>query len=590
MIRPTLIRIVALTVAASFSAVGGYLFLRFTGEGGLTALDLLRAVLVVISSFWLVWGGSAAVMGVFTPGNRSRIEPTRKPDGLTAILVPIYNEDPVATFARIAAMNRSLVDLGIADRFHIAVLSDTQSLDTATQEAVWFERLLHEPMSEGRIFYRRRERNIGRKAGNVEDFVARSGGAYDYALILDADSLMTGETIGELARRMDADPELGLLQTVPQIVQAQTFFGRTFQFSAGYLSPVYARGAALMQGNEGPYWGHNAIVRMKAFAASCGLPVLSGKPPFGGHILSHDYVEAALLSRAGWKVNVDPNLGGSFEEGPENLIEYAKRDRRWCQGNLQHRRLVGAPGLKFWSRFTFVQGIMAYMASPLWLLLLALSIGAAAFPDQAPVHPGFTDAPLDMWVLAAAVGVVLVLPKLLILVRGLFDGRNRRFGGTPRVLASVIAEIVFSTILAPVMLLLQTRAVGQVLLGLDGGWPATKRGQNWIGFRDALQASWWIMALGLLTLGGTAVLAPKIAPWVVPAMLPAVFAPWLISLSSHPPRRPRLPQLFRVENEIVPAPILLSYRAIAAEWTAPAVEAPAEHAVATARTPVYVPA
>ena len=589
MIRPTLIRILALTVAVTLSAFGGYLFLRFTGEGGLTALDLLRAVLVVISGFWLVWGGSAAVMGVFAPARQPRIDARRPPIGMTAILVPIYNEDPAATFARIAAMNRSLVQLGIAERFHIAVLSDTQSLEGATQEAVWFERLLHEPMSGGRIFYRRRERNTGRKAGNIEDFVARSGGAYDYALILDADSLMSGETIGELARRMDADAELGLLQTVPQIVQAQTLFGRTLQFSAGYLSPNYARGAALMQGSEGPYWGHNAIVRMKAFAASCGLPVLSGKPPFGGHILSHDYVEAALLSRAGWKVHVDPHLGGSFEEGPENLIEYAKRDRRWCQGNLQHRRLVGAPGLKLWSRFTFVQGIMAYLASPLWLLLLASSIAAAAFPDQAPVHPGFVDAPLDMWVLAVAVGVVLVLPKLLILIRGLFDGRNGRFGGTLRVLASVICEIVFSTVLAPAMLLLQTRAVGQVLLGLDGGWPATRRGQNWIGFRDALHASWWIMALGLLVLGSAAVFAPTIAPWVVPAMLPAVLAPWLISISSHPPRRPRLPQLFRTDSEITPPPVLLEYRAIVADWTGSVADVPAEAAIVT-RTPQHVSA
>jgi membrane glycosyltransferase len=589
MIRPTLIRILALTVASTLSALGGYLFLRFTGEGGLTALDLLRAALVVISGFWLVWGGSAAVLGVFTPARKPRIDGSRPPQGMTAILVPIYNEDPVATFARIAAMNRSLVDLGIADRFHIAVLSDTQSLDAATQEAVWFEHLLREPMSNGRIFYRRRERNTGRKAGNIEDFVARSGAAYDYALILDADSLMEGETIGELARRMDSDPKLGLLQTVPQIVHAQTLFGRTFQFSAGYMSPVYARGAAQMQGCEGPYWGHNAIVRMQAFAASCGLPELSGKPPLGGHILSHDYVEAALLSRAGWKVNVDPNLGGSFEEGPENLIEYAKRDRRWCQGNLQHRRLVGAPGLKLWSRFTFIQGIMAYMASPLWLLLLAASIAAAAFPEQPPVHPGFVDAPLDIWVLAVAVGVVLVLPKLLILTRGLIDGRNRRFGGTLRVLASVAGEIVFSTVLAPVMLLLQTRAVAQVLLGLDGGWPATKRGQNWIGFRDALSASWWIMALGLLTLGGTAIFAPTIAPWVVPAMLPAVLAPWLISLSSHPPRRPKLPQLFRTDSELAPAPVLLAYRAIVADWTQPG-DAQAAEPAAVTRTEAYVSA
>jgi membrane glycosyltransferase len=586
MIRPYLIRTSALFVALVLSCCGGYLFLRFTGQNGLAALDIIRAALVVLSSFWLVWGGAAAVMGVFTPCKSPNFDPRVRPDGMTAILVPIYNEDPSQTFARIAAMNRSLVALRIEDKFHIAVLSDTQSLEVATQEAVWFEHLLREPMSTGRIFYRRRERNIGRKAGNIEDFVARSGGAYDYAIILDADSLMSGETMGEMARRMDADPQLGLLQTVPKVIHARTLFGRSMQFAASYLSPSFARGASLMQGGEGPYWGHNAIVRMRAFAASCGLPELSGKPPFGGHILSHDYVEAALLSRAGWKVIVDPDLDGSFEEGPENLIEYAKRDRRWCQGNLQHRRLVGAPGLKLWSRFTFVQGIMAYLASPLWLLLMATSIFAVMFPDQRPVFSRLSDANIDLWVLAAAVAFVLVVPKFLILLRGAFDGHNKRFGGNVRAASSVLCEIVFSTILAPVMLLLQTRAVAQVLLGIDGGWPATVRGQNWISLEVAFKASWWISALGLVCLGSTIVFAPQIVLWVAPTMLPAIVAPLLISLTSKPPMKPRMPWVFVTDLEIKPAAIILEYQSIVADWTMPTVSP----APATIRTPDYVPA
>ncbi|WP_108395696.1 glucans biosynthesis glucosyltransferase MdoH [Devosia submarina] len=586
MTRPYLFRTGALLVALFLSCCAGYLFLRFTGENGLSALDLCRTGLVVLSSFWLVWGGTAGVMGVFAPSRTASINARVLPRGMTAILVPIYNEDPTQTFARIAAMNRSLVDLGIADKFHIAVLSDTQSLEAATQEAVWFEHLLREPMSSGRIFYRRRERNLGRKAGNIEDFVARSGGAYDYAIILDADSLMSGETMGEMARRMDADPKLGLLQTVPKVIHARTLFGRSMQFAAGYLSPSFARGASLMQGSEGPYWGHNAIVRMRAFAASCGLPELSGKPPFGGHILSHDYVEAALLSRAGWKVMVDPDLDGSFEEGPENLIEYAKRDRRWCQGNLQHRRLIGAPGLKFWSRFTFVQGIMAYFASPLWLLLMVSSIFAAIYPDQTSLFAPSGATKIDIWVLGVAVAAVLVLPKLLIMIRGAFDGHNKRFGGNLRVLGSVISEILFSTILAPVMLLLQTRAVAQVLLGLDGGWPATVRGQNWINLEIAFRASWWIALLGLATLGGTIAFAPQIVMWVAPAMLPAIFAPLLISISSKPPKGLRTRLVFLTDMEMEPAPIILEYQKILQDWTLPE---PSVEPL-TGRATSYVPA
>ncbi|MDB5622711.1 MAG: glucans biosynthesis glucosyltransferase MdoH [Devosia sp.] len=567
MMGPILVRGLALLTAAGSSLWGGYLFLQYTGADGISVLDLVRVSLVALSGFWLVWGATAAVLGVFTPARRPQFDPRAKPRGLTAILVPIYNEDPVTVFARIAAMNRSLVALGIEDRFHIAVLSDSNSLEAATEEAVWFEQLVREPASAGRIFYRRRENNVGKKAGNIEDFISRSGAAYDYALILDADSLMEGETIGELARRMDGDPGLGLLQTVPRVINAQTLFGRTMQFSAGYLSPAFARGASLMQGGEGPYWGHNAIVRVSAFAANCGLPVLSGKPPLGGHILSHDYVEAALLSRGGWTVAVDPALEGSFEEGPENLIEYAKRDRRWCQGNLQHWRLLGAPGLKWWSRFTFMQGVMAYVASPFWLLLLATSIVAAVFPRQPIVLPALPQAQTGIWGLALAVALVLVLPKVLILLRGMVDGQNRRVGGTFPALLSVGGEIVFSTILAPVMLLLQSRAVLQVLLGIDGGWPATQRGQSRLTLREAWAASWWIVLTGAVALGLTTTLAPAAAVWVVPATLPAILSPLLIAASSHGRAGARQPLLFRTPTEQCRSPVMEEHAAIVEQWT-----------------------
>lgn len=585
---PILFRCGALLVALGFSLFGSHLFLRLAGQGGLNALDLLRCLFVAISGFWLVWGSMAAVLGVF------RFKPATSPptaplQGRTAILVPIYNEDPVATFARIAAMNRSLIAEGVADHFHFAVLSDTQAMDVAAQEAVWFERLLKEPHSAGRFFYRRRERNIGRKAGNIEDFVAHSGGAYDYALILDADSLMDGSTMAAMMRRMQADPELGLLQTVPRIINARTLFGRSIQFAAAYLSPTFARGAALMQGREGPYWGHNAIVRMRAFAASCGLPELSGTPPFGGHILSHDYVEAALLSRAGWKVEVDPWLHGSYEEGPDNLIEYAKRDRRWCQGNLQHGRLLLAPGLKLWSRFTFVQGIMAYLASPLWLALLATSIVAGVLPDQPRILRDLAVQPVEVWALGVAVAAVLVLPKMLILIRGAFDGQNRRFGGTPLALLFILGEIGLSTILAPTMLLLQTRAVAQVLLGLDGGWPPTGRGQNWVSIGEAARATWWIVALATLALGTTLVFAPGAAVWVIPATLPAMAAPVLISATSRP-WISQSPAVFRTEIEIAPSPVLVEQRAILADWTTPAIAIANEAAPVSVRATSHVPA
>jgi len=560
MSRPILIRTIALLIAALASVGGAWLYYRYIAADAPVWLDSARAVLFLLTSFWLVWGGTTGVIGALSRAPKGVAGPVTAPSGLTAILVPIYNEDPAATFSRIAAMNRSLIAEGIAERFHFAILSDSTSLEVAAQEAVWFERLVREPMSEGRVFYRRRERNIGKKAGNVEDFISRSGAAYAYALILDADSLMDGATIGRMALRMDADEQLGLLQTVPEVIRAETIFGRLMAFSSAYLSPYFARGQALMQRQEGPYWGHNAIVRVSAFAASCGLPVLSGKPPYGGHILSHDYVEAALLARAGWKVELDPTLGGSFEEGPENLIEYAKRDRRWCQGNLQHRRLIAAPGLKFWSRFTFVQGIMAYMASPLWLLLLVTSLIAASIPDQR----WWVQHDDAMWVLAAAVAVALLLPKVTILVRGALDGRNGQFGGTLRVALGVLGEIALSTLLAPIMLCLQSKAVLEILLGLDGGWPATRRDETRVEFGVAFAASWWIVVTGAVTLAVAIALAPGIVPWLLPVTVPAIAAPLLMGLTSL---SPKVRWLFGTAAERRPTEVMLLQQRIHENWT-----------------------
>lgn len=557
-----LTRSLALGASALLSLGGGWLYVRFIGADGTSLLDVLRTLLFTLAGFWLVWGGVAGVLGVLAPPRQITPAPGR-PAGMTAILMPIYNEDAAASFSRVAAMNRSLVALGIADKFHFAILSDTNSMEVAAQEVIWFEQLLHEPMAEGRVFYRRRERNVGKKAGNIEDFISRSGGAYDYALILDADSLMDGATIAEMARRMDVDAQLGLLQSVPQVIHARSLFGRLMQFSSAYLSPYFARGTALMQGDDGPYWGHNAIVRVQAFAASCGLPVLSGKPPAGGHILSHDYVEAALLSRAGWKVEVDPHLGGSYEEGPENLIEYAKRDRRWCQGNLQHRRLVGAPGLKFWSRFTFVQGIMAYAASPLWLLLLGASILSAALPGRY----WWRDNETGIWVLAAAVAVALLLPKLLILVQSAISGHNKSFGGSVRATLSVIGEIGVSTLLAPIMLCFQSKAVIEILLGLDGGWPATNRSEGRVSLALAFAASWWVTVAGALVLAVTVAFASELVPWLLPVALPAIGAPLLIAATSHGVSNGRKPVLFITPSESATAAVIVEQQRIYLSWT-----------------------
>lgn len=573
--------------ASIAAAYGGFLlFLQFGAADGLDSFDILRSALIFASTFWLAWGAVTALAGLTTqppmvPRQSGQIT------ARTAILVPVYNEDPVATFARIAAMEASLRATGFAHLFHFAILSDTRDDAVAARERMWFLRLIADTDGEGRIFYRRREKNKGRKAGNIEDFIKRSGAAYDYAVILDADSLMEGETMVEMVRRMEAAPDLGLLQTLPVIINARSRFGRTMQFAGAFYSPIFARGLAMMQGKAGPFWGHNAIVRLRAFAESCALPELSGKPPFGGHILSHDYVEAALLARAGWVVRVDDDLTGSYEEGPENIIDHAKRDRRWCQGNLQHTRLLLAPGLRPWSRFVFLQGILAYIAPVFWLAFLAASIAAPLFA------PPIDYFPIESWpfpvlpvsqvskALGLAIGVVglLFLPKVLIVIDAALRGRARGFGGTMRAAASTLTELLFSSITAPLFLMFQTRSVMQVLRGADGGWPAQTRGDGTLGFGDAWAASHWIVTTGVVVLGAAQWFAPALVLWLLPVALPMVLAPWLIAWSSHPSRS----NLFLTPMERAPATVMGLHATVMERWQM--VAAPLPEAVADLTKP-----
>ena len=256
--------------AVSFSllcAAGAFIiFLQFGGADGIDTLDVVRAVLIFISTLWLAWGAALGLIGLTTNARPPAYDRSRPIEGKTIILMPVYNEDPVSTFTRLAAMETSLRATEDEAEIHFAVLSDTRKDEIAGREELLFAKLVAEHDGIGRFFYRRRDENAGKKAGNIEDFMVRSGGAYDYAVILDADSLIEGETILEMIRRMEADPKLGLLQTLPKIVNANSRFGRAMQFSASFFSPVFCRGLAMMQGRTGPFWGHNAIVRVKAFA------------------------------------------------------------------------------------------------------------------------------------------------------------------------------------------------------------------------------------------------------------------------------------------------------------------------------------
>ena len=568
--RARIYRVLSLGFSAVAATTATVLLLEAAVADGNDVWDYARATLIFLTTAWLSWGAAQALLGLPGRGQKRAVPDIAMPQPRTVVLVPICNEDPVATFARIAAMDASVQAAGVSADF--AVLSDTRDDDAAAQERNTFVRLLAETDGQGRIFYRRRQDSRGRKAGNIEDFIRNSGAAYEFAVILDADSLMEGATIRRMIAQMQADPKLGLLQTLPKIIGATSLFGRAMQFAASFFSPVFARGLGRMQGDTGPFWGHNAIIRTGAFAESCALPPLSGLPPFGGHILSHDYVEAALLARGGWTVHMDETIPGSFEEGPENVLSFAKRDRRWCQGNLQHMRLLTAPGLRTWSRFVFVQGIFAYIVSLLWGMFLLASIAATVmapapdyFPEPYQLFPVFPSDRTQQ-IIALGMGIVglLVVPKLGILLQAIATRRAQGFGGGALAAGSVLVELLLSSLMAPVMLMYQSKAVLQVLSGRDGGWPANQRGEGSLTLGQGLRAGLWISFFGAIALLGVWQIAPALVLWLMPVSLPMLAAPLLITYSS----RQLFGGLFKTPEEDERGTVVAAYRTIHARWVA----------------------
>ncbi|MDB5423636.1 MAG: glycosyl transferase family 2, partial [Phenylobacterium sp.] len=446
----------------------------------------------------------------------------------TALLMPLYNENADAAFARLAGLDVALARLGASSAFDIFVLSDSTSERIAFAERAAFRTL--RVQANSRLFLRRRLENLERKAGNISEWVRRFGGAYDFMVVLDADSTMAGETLLRLIDAMERNPGVGLIQTAPTITGAATLFARMSQFGVRMYGRVAAAGLAWWAGAEASYWGHNAIVRTKAFAGAAGLPILPGAKPFGGHVLSHDVVEAALLRRAGWAVHVTAALDGSCEETPPTILDFIQRDHRWCQGNLQHLRLIAAKGLHPINRAQLAMGCMAYLSSPLWLLGLVIGL---ALQLKYPVdwssfayllNPRFTP-----FVLTFMLSVLLLIgPKLmgcfLVLSR---PGERRAFGGAGAVLKGMALEILLSATLAPILMVANTTAVLQTFRGRDVGWRPQQRDAAGLAWRDAFRAMAWQMVAGLgfaIALCFRPDLALCFAPIVAPLLLAAPLA------------------------------------------------------------------
>ena len=505
----------------------------------------------------------------------------------TALLLPTYNEQPSRVMAGLEAIQRSLAETGQDAAFDIFILSDTTDADVWIAEEAAFLALRQRLGDGARVFYRRRPLNTERKAGNIADWVKRWGGAYPQFLILDADSVMTGDALVRLAAAMEAHPEVGLIQTLPTITNGNSLFARMQQFAGRVYGPVIAHGIAWWHGAEGNYWGHNAMIRTAAFAGQAGLPLLHGRKPFGGHILSHDFVEAALMRRGGWAIHMVPGLPGSYEESPPSLPDLAVRDRRWCQGNLQHMAVLPSRGLHWVSRMHLLTGIGSYITAPMWLLFILVGILISLqsrfvrpdyFPNGKSLFPTWPviDPERAKWVFIGTMALLLA-PKLLAFIALVFDGKLRRgSGGAFRAILSILLETVIAGLLAPVTMLTQSLDVFAILLGRDSGWNAQRRDDGTIPFAIVARLYAWHTAFGLTLAVASFLVSPYLLAWMSPVVVGQALAiPLAVFTSSSTVGRAlRRLGLLRIPEEAEPPAVLAMAVARARELdTGPAPEA-----------------
>lgn len=519
------------------TAYGTYEMYQVVSVSRTTILQWVLVALFTVNFSWIAVAFTSALLGFFAL-LRQPSSPPALPASLaqrTAIVMPVYNEQTSRTYAALEAIYESVEATGLGEHFDYFILSDTTNPDAWIAEERAYLAMKERLGPGARFYYRHRPKNHHRKAGNIADFVSRWGGHYEHMLVLDADSLMTGECIVRLAAAMEADPDAGIIQSLPLIINRNTLFARLQQYAARVTGPVIAMGLAVWMGRDGNYWGHNAIIRTTAFAAHGGLPDLKGKPPFGGHILSHDFVEAALLRRAGWDVYMLADLQGSYEESPPSLIDLSARDRRWCQGNLQHMRVIGARGLKLPTRQHFATGIMSYLASPFWLFQLIVGIALVLQTTYIrpeyfardfrlyPVWPRF-DPERALALFALTMGILLA-PKIFGLILMLLRGKERRAsGGGFRLVVSSTLEIILSALLAPILMLIQSGSVFQILLGRDTGWQPQRRDDGSIPFKDIVRRHRAHTFLGLFAGVSAFLIATSLFLWMSPTIIGLLLA------------------------------------------------------------------
>ena len=485
----------------------------------------------------------------------------------TAILLCIRNEPPDRMIRNLEPMLAGLA--GAGDRFHIFILSDTSDAEIASQEEARFGALASRWRGRIALTYRRREHNVGYKAGNIRDFCERWGGDYEFAVVLDADSFMTADAIFRLVRVMQAEPKLGILQGLVVGLPSTSAFTRIFQFGMRLGMRSYTIGSAWWQGDCGPYWGHNAALRLKPFIAHCQLPVLSKKGMADDHILSHDQLEAALMRRAGYDVRVLPEEELGWEENPPTLIEFIRRDLRWCQGNMQYWHFLLLAGLRPVTRYNLAIAILMFIGSPAWIGMLVLGTLSAALAET-PAEFIRPDVGMAVFVLVL---VMWFAPKTAAVIDILLRPEARRaFGGTARFLANVVIEFTFSTLLCPIMWFGHTIFLFGLLFGCQIGWIGQSRDNHAVPPVLALRNLWTHTLLGCGMIGVLAMTHPPAIPYALFLTAGLALAIPLAVITALPSVGSTLARIGvgRLPEETVPPAALSALALPAIETAAPA--------------------
>ncbi|WP_209504853.1 MULTISPECIES: glucans biosynthesis glucosyltransferase MdoH [unclassified Ruegeria] len=533
----------ALAFSPAMVATLGLLWIMsdwFSAQG----INLIEGILLALISFnffWISFTVCTVLLGMVSLSRQDRPQRKRTAQPLrVALLTPVYNEVPWNVLGNARTMLEDLQARGRQHHYAMFILSDTRDPEIAAQEQASVEALRTTLAPGLELYYRRRELNTDRKVGNIADWVSRWGADWDAMLVLDADSLMTGRAILRLTDALARDPGAGLIQSYPQLIGAQSVFARMQQFANGVYGIAFAEGLARWCGQEGNYWGHNAIIRTKAFATSAGLPKLRALNGQDKLIMSHDFVEAGLLRRAGWAVRFLPRIRGSYEETPPTLIDHAMRDRRWCQGNLQHLKLLGSTGFRAVSRFHMFHGAVGYLMSPLWFALLLMWALIGQGKDASVLHYFSPDNPLfPQWpemsetrhvLIILVMYAMLLAPKVLgVLALPLSGVRYSEFGGGLKFLTSFLAEVILSILYAPILMVQQMIAVFRTALGIQRGWSPQARDGGSYGLRTL------ILCHALETVSGIAlsvgILSGLVSIWLAPIAVSLALAIPLSALS-----------------------------------------------------------